>query len=178
MRRAGWAYELPGRILALAGGARVAALVPRTLLVLCNDNVEVVIHPVGLAIRGRKGSLSRARAAIARELTFTRANQTWTKDAQEIEDALARAARGEADLDAIGRRIADSELDFEQWEILYRLFLQVRLRLSPLETDALMPDLESTPAKGISLCSRETDKVLMARGHNPEYCGRRCREHD
>jgi len=144
-RRAGWMYELPGRILAVCGGRRVAALIPEKLLVLYDSRVEIVIHPMDLAVRGRKGPVARARAAIARELTFTRAYQTWTKEAQEIEDALARAARGEADLDAIARRIADTELDFEQWEILYRLLLQVRLRTSPLETDAIVPDAEPIP---------------------------------
>jgi hypothetical protein len=139
-RRAGWAYEVPGRVLAIFGGSRVAALVPDRLLVLFGDGVEVVIHPMDLALSGRKGPLSRARAAIARELTFTAAYQTWSKAAQDIEDALARAARGEDDLDRIARHIADTELDFEQWEILYRLLLQVRLRTSRLETDALVPD--------------------------------------
>jgi len=144
-RRAGWAYEVPGRVLGVLGGSRVAALVPDRLLVLHGAALEVVIHPMDLAIRGRKGPVSRARAAIARELTFTRAYQTWTKEPQEIEDALARAARGDGDVDAIARRIAECELDFEQWEILYRLLLQVRLRTSPLETDALVPDAEPIP---------------------------------
>lgn len=144
-RRASWAYELPGRVLVLLGGARVARLVPRELLVLEGDGVRVTIHPMDLAIGGRRGPLSRARAAIARELTFTRANQTWTKEAQEIEDDLARAARGEAELAVIAERIASVELDFEQWEILYRLLLQVRLRTSPLGTDALEPDAEPIP---------------------------------
>lgn len=144
-RRAGWAYELPGRVLALFGGSRVAALVPERLVVLYADALEVVVHPMDLAIRGRKGPVSRARAAIARELTFTRAYQTWTPEAQALEDALARAARGEADLDVIARGIAATELDFEQWEILYRLLLQVRLRTSPLETDALEPNAEPIP---------------------------------
>lgn len=144
-RHAGLAYELPGRVLAVMGGKRVGALVPDELVVVYNAGVEVVVHPMDFAIRGKKGPLSRARAAIARELTFTRANQTWTKDAQEIEDALARAARGEADLDVIAKRIADAELDFEQWEILYRLLLQVRLRTSPLETDAVVADEEPIP---------------------------------
>ena len=159
MRRAGWSYELPGRVLALFGGSRVAALVPKKLVVLYNDGVEVVIHPMDLAIRGRKGPLSRARSAIARELTFTRAYQTWTKQAQEIEDALARAARGDGDLDAIARRIADTELDFEQWEILYRLLLQVRLRTNPLDTDAVVRDEEPIPA----LAQRLAGLVLALR---------------
>lgn len=144
-RRAGWAYEVPGRVLAFFGGARVARLVPDRLVVLTAPQLAVTIHPMDLAIRGRKGPLSRARAAIARELTFTRAYQTWTKEAQEIEDGLARAARGSADLEAVGRRIADAELDYEQWEILYRLLLQVRLRTSPLESDAVVPRAEPIP---------------------------------
>jgi hypothetical protein len=147
-RRAGWAFELPGRILAFFGGERVAALVPDKLLVLFNEGVEVVIHPMDLSMRGRKGPLSRARAAVARELTFTKANQTWTKEAQDLEDALARAARGQEDLDGIAKRIAEIELDFDQWEILYRLMLQVRLRTSLLETDALVPEAEPIPTIG------------------------------
>jgi hypothetical protein len=143
--RAGWAYELPGRVLATFGGPRVGELVPERLVVLCADGLEVVVHPMDLAVRGRKGPVSRARAAIARELTFTRAYQTWTAEAQQIEDALASAARGDADLEAIARRIAATELDFEQWEILYRLLLQVRLRTSPLETDAVVPEAEPVP---------------------------------
>lgn len=143
--RAGWAYEVPGRILALLGGSRVAALVPGRLVVLAGDGFDVIVHPMDLSLRGRKGPLAHARAAIARELTFTRAFQTWTKEAQDIEDALARAARGDGDLDAIATRIAAAELDFEQWEILYRLLLQVRLRTSPLETDALEPNAEAIP---------------------------------
>ena len=147
-RRASWAYEFPGRVLAFFGGARVARLVPQELMVLHGAGVEVTIHPMDLAIRGRKRPLSRARAAVARELTFTRANQTWTKEAQEIEDDLARAARGEVDLASIGKRIAAAELDFEQWEILYRLLLQVRLRVSPVETDALVATAEPVPPIG------------------------------
>lgn len=145
-RRASWPYELPGRVLSFFGGRRVAALVPQRLMVLKGAAFEVVIHPVDLALRGAKAPLARGRAAIARELTFTAANQTWTAEAQRIEDELAEAARGRADLDAIAMRIQRSELDFEQWQILYRLLLQVRLRTSPLETDALEPRRDLVPA--------------------------------
>lgn len=144
-RRAGPAYELPGRVLALLGGARVASLVPQRLIVLSGRDVEVVIHPMDLAIGGRKGPLSRARAAIARELTFTKAYQTWSEDAQKIEEALAASAAGMGDLEPIAMRIAEIELDFEQWEILYRLLLQVRLRISLTETDALESTREPIP---------------------------------
>ena len=138
-------------------------------MVLYDAGVEVVVHPMDLALGGRKGPLSRARAAIARELTFTRANQTWTVQAQEIEDALARAARSDGDLDAIAARLAKVELGYDQWEILYRLLLQVRLRTSPLETDALVPLEEPIPPIGRRFSSSSSSSVIFsaARGKAP-----------
>ena len=102
-----------------------------------------------LAILVSTGGAANSVPAVSQaELTFTRANQTWTAEAQEIEDALARAARGDGDLDAIAARLATVELGYEQWEVLYRLLLQVRLRTSPLETDALVPLDEPIPPIG------------------------------
>ena len=98
-----------------------------------------------LALLGRKGPLARARAAIVRELTFTEAYQTWSREAQRLEERLERAARGEDDLDAIGAVLERTALDFEEWIILYRLFLQVRLRTSPVESDATVADAEPAP---------------------------------
>ena len=75
------------------------------------------------------------------------ANQTWSKEAQELEDALARAARDEEDLDDIARRIESAALDHEEWEILYRLLLQVRLRRTPLASDAIVADRQPLRAR-------------------------------
>ena len=147
-REAGWAYEMPGHVLAALGGARVRAFVPRRLVRLVRSDLEITVHPMDLAVSGKQGTVSRARAAIARELTFTEAYQTWDPEAQKIEDRLARAARGEEDLAPIGRRLEDLELDYDQWEVLYRLLLQVRLRRSPLESDAVAPELEAPPPIG------------------------------
>lgn len=136
-RRAHWAFEVPGRVLAVFGGERVRRFVPARLAVLSSPEVQVVVHPMDLSLQGRQEPLSRAQAALTRELTFTEANQTWSKEAQELEDALALAARGREDLDAVGRRIEAAALDHEEWEILYRLLLQVRLRRLRLGSDAV-----------------------------------------
>jgi hypothetical protein len=144
-RRAPWPYELPGKALALFGGPGVRALVPRDLTMLVRPDLEIVIHPTDLAFQGRQRAVARARAALVRELTFTQAYQTWTKEAQRLEDELARASRGEADLGAIGRALEVVDVDFEEWEILYRLWLQVRLRRTPLASDALVAE-EPLPA--------------------------------
>jgi hypothetical protein len=142
---AGWAYGFPGRVLAALGGERVRALVPMRLLKLVRPDLEVIVHPMDLSVQGHRAAVSRAQAAIARELTFTEAYQTWDEAAHLIEDDLARAARGEADLEPIGRRIEALVIDYEQWETLYRLFMQVRLRTSPLESDALVAELDGRP---------------------------------
>lgn len=147
-REAGWAFELPGKMLAALGGRRVRRLVPTRLLKLVRDDLEVVVHPMDLSMRGKERTIFRARAAITRDLIFTEAYQTWANEAQVIEDRLARAARGEDDLDGIGREIAALAIDPEQWEVLYRLFLQVRLRRSPVESDALLPDEDPLPPIG------------------------------
>jgi hypothetical protein len=144
--RAHWAYELPGKVLAVLGGETVRALVPVELAELVGDGFEMTLHPMDLSLLGRKKTLSHARAAIVRELTFTEAYQTWSKEAQALEDRLIKAARGEADLEAIGAELNEKDFDFEEWEILYRLLLQVRLRVSATETDALETADEPKPA--------------------------------
>lgn len=123
-----WPLTLPGRILALAGGAGVRALVPQHLSQLRAREFVMTIHPMDLSLSGKTRALARARAALVRELTFTEAYQTWTKEAHEIEDELVRAARGEADLAAIGARLDKVDVPFEEWENLYRMLMQVRLR--------------------------------------------------
>jgi hypothetical protein len=143
--RAHWAYELPGKVLAVLGGETVRALVPAQLAELVGDGFEMTLHPMDLSLLGRKETLSHARSAIVRELTFTEAYQTWSKEAQTIEDRLMKAARGENDLDAIGTELNERDFDFEEWEILYRLLLQVRLRVSATGTDAVESADEPTP---------------------------------
>jgi hypothetical protein len=144
-RRAHWAYELPGRVLGVLGGEAVRALVPAQLAGLVGDGFEMTLHPMDLSLLGQKKTLSHARAAIVRELTFTEAYQTWSKDAQAIEDRVMKAARGEDDLDAIGTELNERDFDFEEWEILYRLLLQVRLRVSATGTDAVESADEPKP---------------------------------
>ena len=120
-----WPLTLPGRILAFVGGAGVRALVPQHLSQLRSADFVMTIHPMDLALSGKKRALGRARAALVRELTFTEAYQTWDKEAHEMEDALA-AER--PDLGAIGSRLDQIDIPFEEWETLYRMLLQVRLR--------------------------------------------------
>jgi hypothetical protein len=136
-RHAPWALALPGRILALVGGAGVRALVPEKLVQLRGRDIVITIHPMDLSLTGKARMLARARAALMRELSFTEAYQTWTKESQQIEDALMRADEGSASVESIARQLGTIDLPFEEWEVLYRILLQVRLRRSPIGTDAV-----------------------------------------
>ena len=144
-RRASWVYETPGKILARFSGATVRTLVPTELWRLVGDGFEMTLHPMDLALVGTKRKLAHARAAIVRELTFTEAYQTWSKEAQTFEDRLAKAARHEDDIELIGAALKSFDLEFEEWEILYRILLQVRLRLSPVESDGVDATEEPAP---------------------------------
>jgi hypothetical protein len=123
-----WPFTLPGRILALAGGAGVRAMVPQHLSQLRGKDFVLTVHPMDLALQGKSRALVVVRAAIIRELTFTEAYQTWTKEAHDIEDELLDASQAKGDPVAIGEHLDKAEVPFEEWEILYRMLLQVRLR--------------------------------------------------
>lgn len=122
-----WPLTLPGRVLALAGGAGVRALVPTHLSQLRAKDFVMTIHPMDLTLSGKTRALARARAALVRELTFTQAYQTWTMEAHTIEDDIERAAQG-GELAPVGARLDAADVPFEEWEILYRMLLQTRLR--------------------------------------------------
>jgi hypothetical protein len=144
--RAPWPLALPGRILALVGGAGVRALVPEDLVQLRGRGFVITLHPMDLGLTGKAKVISRARAALVRELSFTEAYQTWTKESQQIEDALMRADQGAVSVESIARQLATIEMPFEEWEIVYRILLQVRLRRSPIGTDAVGHEENGRPA--------------------------------
>ena len=74
--QAPWPLALPGRILAFVGGAGVRALVPEDLVQLRGRGLVITIHPMDLGLTGKAKVISRARAALVRELSFTEAYQT------------------------------------------------------------------------------------------------------
>lgn len=129
-RPASWVWSVPGRILAAASGRDITSLVPKREIVLDGDQFDLTIHPMDLALRGKHEQFAHARSAITRELTFTEAYQTWTTEAQQVEDELRAAARRERPIAPIRTKVAGLVLERDEWEVLYRLLLQVELRLA------------------------------------------------
>ena len=120
---------VPGRLLASVAGRHFQTLVPERLKQLTGPGIEVLIHQSDIAISGGKAEVARARAAIASRLTSTAAYRTTSAEAQEIERRLEGIAHDPANATAVLARIdeelATLEIDADEWEVLYRIRLQV-----------------------------------------------------
>jgi hypothetical protein len=128
--------EVPSKLLAAVGGSGVASLVPDRLIELNSPDLEVLIYPSDIFIAGKDEPLARARAAVSSRLTFTAAWLTSSEEAQRIEDRLERISNGQlplpaaqAELAAIDRELASMVLLHDEWEVLYRMRLQVERNL-------------------------------------------------
>jgi hypothetical protein len=120
---------VPGRLLASVAGRYFSSLVPDRLQQLTGPGIEVLIHQSDIAISGGKSEVARARAAIASRLTSSAAYRTTSAEAQTIEERLERLAHDPthamAELRWIDDELATIELDADEWEVLYRIRLQV-----------------------------------------------------
>lgn len=133
--------EAPSKLLGAVAGRGFGSLVPDRLVVLAGRGIEVLVYPSDVSISGRRQELARARAAIASRLTFTQAYLTSNRESQAIEDRLERVGRmagadgagpvaaAEVELAAIDDELASLAVDYEEWEVLYRLRLQVERNL-------------------------------------------------
>jgi hypothetical protein len=128
----------PMRTVAFAANHLLGAVVRGEPIELQADGLEVYAYATTVSILGPKGEVHRARAAIERELAFCDAFLTWNEEAQAFERELVDAGR-DADgdprtlrrtLDGIQERFDAATLNSEEWNVLYRLRLQVEARAS------------------------------------------------
>jgi len=133
--------SVPARLVGAVAGGGIRALVPDRLTMLASRTLEVGIYPSDIAISGIKADVARARAAVASRLTSTAAHLTTSKESQAVEDRLEALAKARPTFDAEGdpilpedvvvelRRIdeilARLDVDYDEWEVLYRMRLQV-----------------------------------------------------
>lgn len=100
---------------------------------LVADELEILAYATNVSINGPKEDTYRVRAAIEREITFRNAYVTWNEEAQDFEDelkAIHKRANGDfaalcARLDEVQERMDAASLNSEDWNVLYRLRLQV-----------------------------------------------------
>jgi hypothetical protein len=139
-RTASAAMSKPAQWLSAVAGAGSTSLVPERLIQLDGDDLDILIYPMDLLVSGKPELVNRARAAMASRLTTTAAYLTITAEAQAIEDRLATLGRPPSDdperrprydeaaateFAAIDELLAEAPVEYEEWEVLYRMRLQV-----------------------------------------------------
>jgi hypothetical protein len=141
-QRASWMLRIPTRLLTWFASGSVDDLVAKNLAVLRSQSLEVLLHPADLVVNGREKDVVHARAAVAEQLSFSRAHLTWTKEGNELEDRMnglwcrmkenkdttyiARIANKLQDIDSELRRL---EVPFKEWEVLFRTNLMLEREL-------------------------------------------------
>jgi len=95
--------------------------------------LELYTYATNVAIVGKEGAAHRARAALERELALGEAYLTWSEHSQALEDGLMEI-QDDADadietlvarLDRLQERIDSAPITSDEWNVLYRLRLQV-----------------------------------------------------
>lgn len=132
-----WVLTMPARLLTAVAGGNVRKLRPDRLVELTGRNLRVGVYPSDIAISGPTRERIRARVAILSRLATTSAHMTTSAEAQDVEDRLeelagsdhgahpADGARTRAAFTAIDEELLDLAVPTDEWDILYRLRLQI-----------------------------------------------------
>jgi hypothetical protein len=137
--RPGWWVSAPTRILTWFGGAAFRSYVPDRLEHFVAPDITMSMYPSGVLLRGRKGRLTLAHGLIAETVVHSDGLQTSDVKAQELEKQLRRLwkiydehppahTNAKALLDRLGeiaRDLGALDVDFDDWQVLYRQVLQV-----------------------------------------------------
>jgi hypothetical protein len=160
--------SLPARLVARVAGGGVEVLVADHLVQLRMAGLEIDLYPSDIAMSGRKAIVAQARAAIASRLTATAAHLTTSKESQVIEDRIEQVAQTRPDphapstglppgvaeaLASIDETLAHADLDSAEWELLYRMRLQVERDLL-IGADVGATFDEGLPAPGATSAAR------------------------
>lgn len=125
----------PLRTVGFAVTHLLGAVVRGSPVFLAADDLQIYAYATNVGIIGPEARVHRARAALEREVPFHGANLTWQEDSRRLEDELLEAGRGGHGSEAVRRRldriqvrIDAARLAVDEWNLLYRLRLQVQLR--------------------------------------------------
>jgi hypothetical protein len=123
----------PLRTVGYAARHLLGAFVRGVPMHLRADGLELFTYATNVALLGSEDAAYRARAAIERELALGDAYLTWSDRSQALEDELIQIhgeAGGDvgalvAQLERLQERIDSAPIASDEWNVLYRLRLQV-----------------------------------------------------
>ena len=193
-----WLLTAPSRVLSALGGERIRNQLPRDLHYYRSPDLDVTIVPNGVTLQGTEKAVARAHALVCEKATLGPGLQTISAAAQAIEkrlkDVWAVFAREPAAHESssalrrgigdVSRRLAETDVNFEDWQVLYREILQVSRAVeggTPLlatQEEVMSEDRnrgEETPRRPSGLADRGAEKE-MSRRRWPPAPGRRVAE--
>lgn len=123
----------PMRTVGFAVRHLLGAVVRGKPMRLAVDELEIFAYATNVSILGPEEEAYRVRAALERELAFSDAYLTWNEESQAFEDELLeihQSTNGDIvgtrrRLSAVQERIDVASLNSEEWNVLYRLRLQL-----------------------------------------------------
>ena len=136
VERASGPKTWPMRTVGYAAEHLLGAVIRGEPVRLVSDGIEIYAYATNIAILGPKEDAYRLRAAVERELAFANAYLTWNEESQAFERELMEVhesmdgdiAALEQRLDRIQERMDVASVNREEWNVLYRLRLQVEQR--------------------------------------------------
>jgi hypothetical protein len=162
-----WVLTLPAQLLTRVAGGNVRNLRPDRLIELTRPGMRIGVYPSDIAISGATRDRTRARAAILSRLATTSAHLTTSAEAQEVEDRLGELARSgsggaagravggkpgagaRAAFEAIDAMLLDLAVPTDEWDILYRIRLQIERDLLAGSTQGTaFPGHDPSPRNG------------------------------
>lgn len=121
----------PLRTVGFAAQHLLGRVVRGDPMLIRGDDLQVIVYATNVGIVGPDEQAHRARAAIEKRLAYTRAFLTWSPEAQRFEGMLRdfyRSSRGDGlrhRLDRLQHQIDGASLTSDEWNLLYRLRLQL-----------------------------------------------------
>jgi hypothetical protein len=128
---------MPAWLLTRVAGPNVRKLRPDRLVNLVAPDLRIGVYPSDIAISGPVRERTRARAAIISRFATTAAHLTTSAEAQAVEDRIEKIARSgvspngtaagalRAPFREIDQGLLELEVPTDEWDILYRLRVQV-----------------------------------------------------
>jgi hypothetical protein len=132
-----WVLTVPARLLTSVAGSNVRKLRPDRLMEISGKDLRVGLYPSDIAISGAAKERTRARAAILSRLAMSSAHLTTSSEAQGVEDRITKlaqearssggsfASQTRATFTEIDQKLLDLLVPTDEWDILYRLRLQI-----------------------------------------------------
>lgn len=164
----GWWVKAPTRLLALFGGSAFAAFVPQQIEHFEDRSIKISFYASGVVLRGKRQRMTWARALIEEAIVHSEGLETSTTPAQDVERRIRAIWRGMdrggssardapallRSFDEVGRALASIDVDYDEWQALYRQALQLDRALRG-ERPLLGESTPAVPASARSSGERE-----------------------